>query len=71
MLIGEGLRMMSDLGDRIREERELAGLSVEQLAGRLGVDPAYLLRLERGGVALDLGVALRLRRALDDKPNSY
>lgn len=39
------------IGDMIRERREQAGITRNALAVRAGIDPAYLMRLERGDVA--------------------
>ncbi len=60
------------IGDNIRRRRVAAGLSQEELAARMGVDQAYLSRLELGqrnptvltlwhaAVALDIYPALLL-----------
>jgi transcriptional regulator with XRE-family HTH domain len=40
----------SDLGARLRGVRELRGLSLRSAAEPAGISPAYLQKLERGGV---------------------
>lgn len=40
-----------ELGRYLRRHREAAGLSFRQLAAAVDIDPAQLVRLERGGVA--------------------
>jgi transcriptional regulator with XRE-family HTH domain len=39
---------MSTYGERLRQRREAAGLSVRELARRSGLDDGYLSRIERG-----------------------
>jgi transcriptional regulator with XRE-family HTH domain len=40
-----------ELGHYLRTKREAAGVSLRALAGRVGVDPAQITRLERGDIA--------------------
>jgi transcriptional regulator with XRE-family HTH domain len=58
----------TELGARIRAERERAGVSLRALASRLGVSPSLLSQLERGlaqpsvatlwGIVTELGLSL-------------
>lgn len=58
------LRASSDLGEHIRTWRKLLGLTAEQLAQRVGVNRGTISRLERGDVAVSIGVFLSVASAL-------
>ena len=66
---------MSDFGTYLRERREarLAGdrsFSVRQLAARIGVEPSYLSKVERGETAPPSEEKiLRLAAELDEDPD--
>jgi transcriptional regulator with XRE-family HTH domain len=45
--------------------REQRGLSTDELAGRLGIDPAFVRGLEQGEVDARWRTVLRILRALD------
>ncbi len=51
-------RAAIDLGEHIRTWRKLLGLTAEQLAERAGVNRGTITRLERGDVAVGIGVGL-------------
>jgi transcriptional regulator with XRE-family HTH domain len=49
----------------LRSRRQAAGLSQEQLAGRTGLHPTEISRLERAAREPRLGTMLKLARGLD------
>lgn len=53
------------LGDALRALRKEAGLTQEQLADRLGVDPTFVGRLERGQRGAHWRTIRRVLTALD------
>ena len=62
-------RAAIDLGEHIRTWRKLLGLTAEQLAERAGVNRGTITRLERGDVAVSIGVYLSAARALGQLDN--
>jgi transcriptional regulator with XRE-family HTH domain len=65
---GPGAPHPGDLARRISHRRQALGLSVEQLAGRAGVDPAYLRYFERSSQQLSVGTLRLIARALETSP---
>lgn len=57
-------RLVRDVGRRIAELREHAGLTQQEFAERLEVAPQYLRRLESGSVNMSLGALNRVAKAL-------
>jgi transcriptional regulator with XRE-family HTH domain len=53
------------LGQRVREEREKAGLSLSQLAAAAGVTKTYLLRLESQAGNPSVEIVAQIAEALD------
>lgn len=53
------------IGRRVREEREKAGLSLAQLAAASGLTKAYLVRLEKQGGNPSVEVVAQIAEALD------
>ncbi len=51
-------------GSVLRQAREAAGLSIQQLARQAGVDPRYLAGIERGENNVALEILLKIVRAL-------
>lgn len=62
-------RAAIDLGEHIRTWRKLLGLTAEQLAERVGVNRGTISRLERGDVAVSIGVFLSVTNALGQLDN--
>ena len=62
-------RAATDLGEHVRTWRKLLGLTAEQLAERAGVNRGTITRLERGNVAVSMGVFLSVARALGQLDN--
>ncbi|TQL02550.1 helix-turn-helix domain-containing protein [Cellulomonas sp. SLBN-39] len=58
------VRGPSDLGGFLREMRELAGLTQEELAERIGVDRRYVYQLEQGGGTLYINRLFEVMREL-------
>ena len=56
--------LVADYGRRIREARERAGLSVEELAKRLRIPETYLRRVEEGELTPTDDLARRLEKLL-------
>jgi len=54
-----------DIGRRVREEREKAGLSLAQLAAASGLTKAYLVRLENQTGNPSIEVVVQIAEALD------
>lgn len=46
---------LDGIGDRLREERERAGLSQRKLAGRIGLSPSLISQLESGSTKPSVG----------------
>lgn len=63
----EAARLALDVGDRIREAREAAGLTQRDLATRMGTSQAAVARLEAGGTAATLTTLQKVAAALDLK----
>jgi ribosome-binding protein aMBF1 (putative translation factor) len=58
-------RLALDVGEKIRDAREAAGLSQRELAARMGTSQAAVARLEAGGVGATLTTLQRVAAALD------
>ena len=57
-------RLAAEVGERVREAREAAGLSQRELARRMGTSQAAIARLEAGGVGATLTTLQRAASAL-------
>ena len=63
----EATRLALDVGDKVRDAREAAGLSQRELAARMGTSQAAVARLEAGGVGATLTTLQKMAAALDLK----
>ncbi len=63
----EATRLALDVGEKVRDAREAAGLSQRELAARMGTSQAAVARLEAGGVGATLTTLQRMAAALDLK----
>jgi transcriptional regulator with XRE-family HTH domain len=61
---------VTSAGEAIRSLRLQAGLSLNDLAGRLGWDKGRLSKIENGHLALTLSVIEKIAEALDQSPLS-
>jgi len=59
------LRDQAVLGRALRELRDRAGITQEQLAERIGIDLTYVSRVERGKRGVRWHTVMRFLRALD------
>src|SRR5688500_3046864 len=57
-------QLAAEVGERVREAREAAGLSQRDLAARMGTSQAAIARLEAGGVGATLTTLQRVATAL-------
>lgn len=57
-------QLAAEVGERVREAREAAGLSQRDLAARMGTSQAAIARLEAGGVGATLTTLQRVAAAL-------
>lgn len=57
-------QLAAQVGERVREAREAAGLSQRDLAARMGTSQAAIARLEAGGVGATLTTLQRAAAAL-------
>lgn len=60
-------RLAIDVGEKVRDAREAAGLSQRDLAARMGTSQAAVARLEAGGVGATLTTLQKVASALDLK----
>lgn len=58
-------RLALDVGDKVRDAREAAGLSQRELASRMNTSQAAVARLEAGGVGATLTTLQRVAIALN------
>ena len=63
----EATRLALDVGEKVRDARETAGLSQRELAARMGTSQAAVARLEAGGVGATLTTLQKVAAALDLK----
>jgi ribosome-binding protein aMBF1 (putative translation factor) len=63
----ETTRLALDVGKKLRDARETAGLSQRELAARMGTSQAAVARLEAGGVGATLTTLQKVAAALDLK----
>jgi ribosome-binding protein aMBF1 (putative translation factor) len=63
----EATRLALDVGDKVRDAREAAGISQRELAARMGTSQAAVARLEAGGVGATLTTLQKVASALDLK----
>jgi ribosome-binding protein aMBF1 (putative translation factor) len=63
----ESTRLALDVGEKVRDAREAAGLSQRELAARMGTSQAAVARLEAGGVGATLTTLQKVAAALDLK----
>ncbi|MDH4117229.1 MAG: helix-turn-helix domain-containing protein [Acidimicrobiia bacterium] len=59
------VKLALEVGEKIRDAREAAGLSQRELAARMGTSQAAVARLEAGGVGATLTTLQRVAAALD------
>ncbi len=60
-------RLALDVGEKVRDAREAAGLSQRELAARMGTSQAAVARLEAGGIGATLTTLQKMAAALDLK----
>jgi ribosome-binding protein aMBF1 (putative translation factor) len=63
----ESTRLALDVGEKLRDAREAAGISQRELAARMGTSQAAVARLEAGGVGATLTTLQKVAAALDLK----
>lgn len=61
----EASRLAIEVGEKVRDAREAAGLSQRDLAARMGTSQAAVARLEAGGVGATLTTLQKVASALD------
>jgi transcriptional regulator with XRE-family HTH domain len=57
--------VLKQLGDRLRELRDEAGISQEQLANEIGLDRTYISGIERGKRNPSIQSLYRIAKGLD------
>lgn len=63
----EATRLAFDVGEKVRDAREAAGLSQRELAARMGTSQAAVARLEAGSVGATVTTLQKVGAALDLK----
>ena len=63
----EATRLAIEVGEKIRDAREAAGLTQRELAARMSTSQAAIARLESGGASATLSTLQRAAGALDLK----
>ena len=61
----DATRLALEVGERVRDARESAGLTQRELASRMGTSQAAVARLEAGGTAATLTTLQKVASALD------
>lgn len=61
----DATRLALEVGEKVRDAREAAGLSQRDLAARMGTSQAAVARLEAGGVGATLTTLQKVATALD------
>ena len=61
----DATRLALEVGERVRDAREAAGLSQRELAARMGTSQAAVARLEAGGTGATLTTLQKVATALD------
>lgn len=61
----EASRLAIEVGEKVRDAREAAGLSQRDLAARMGTSQAAVARLEAGGVGATLTTLQKVASALE------
>ena len=59
------MRLAFDVGEKVRDARERAGLSQRELATRIGTSQTTVARLEAGGGSVTLTLLQKVATALD------
>ena len=59
------MRLAFDVGEKVRDARERAGLSQRELATRMGASQSTVVRLEAGGASVTLTTLQKVASALD------
>jgi transcriptional regulator with XRE-family HTH domain len=62
------IQQLAFIGKTIRQERKSRGLTLEELAGAVGLSITFLSRLERGQVACSIGNLLEISAVLELSP---
>lgn len=58
-----------NIGDRIKQLRELQGLTLEQVGDSIGVNKATVQRYEKGTIDIKRTVAMKLAKILNTNPS--
>jgi len=61
----DATRLALEVGEKVRDAREAAGLNQRDLAARMGTSQAAVARLEAGGVGATLTTLQKVATALD------
>lgn len=61
----DATRLALEVGERVREAREAAGLTQRELASRMGTSQAAVARLESGGTGATLTTLQKVASALN------
>jgi len=61
-------RVLTEVGLRLKAEREYLGLTQADLAKRVGVDPSYIAHLENGRKSFNLDMLVHVCWHLDVEP---
>lgn len=68
---GNAAQFCRDVARRIRQVRELRGLTQAQLAERSGLNRASIARIENGSAALSLDTLFKLSVSLGVRPDEF
>ena len=63
--------MAGNIGEKIREIRLKRGLTIEQLAERIGLTPSVISKYEKGKLGIDIDRLIDIAKALRVDPNIF